>query len=233
MTETTTRATQTESVDEFAARARKWVCREHAIHRSGRPARRRPRRGGARQRARELQRKLGTAASPASASPREYGGLGLPLAYQRAFDIESRCYEMPIILNTPRSPSVRQTILDMGSEEQKRKHITGVLRGDEGSAAYRSPTAVPISPGHHPPDRRGDKWIINGAKTWSTSAFGPITEPCWPAPTGTCPKHEGLHHVPGADERTRDHVAAHQAGQRVHRVLRRNSSTGSNSVTTP
>ena len=130
MTETTTTATQTESVDEFAA-GPQVVGREHAVHRPDDPpdadrGERKPL-----LRARELQRKLWDGGFAGICFPREYGGLGLPLAYQRAFDIESRCYEMPIILNTPTFTICAATILDMGSEEQKRKHITGVLRGDQ------------------------------------------------------------------------------------------------------
>ena len=46
--------------------------------------------------------------------PREYGGLGLPIAYQKAFNNESRCYELPVILNTPTFTICAATILDTG-----------------------------------------------------------------------------------------------------------------------
>ena len=137
MTETTTRATQTESADEFAARARKRLAENMPSIDPDDPPDADRGEEAPWLRARELQRKLWDGGFAGICFPREYGGLGLPLAYQRAFDIESRCYEMPIILNTPTFTICAATILDMGSEEQKRKHITGVLRGAR-SAALRA-----------------------------------------------------------------------------------------------
>ena len=135
MTETVTTATEVgempESVTEFAARARTWLAENMTRIDPDNPPD--ADRGAEEpwQRARELQRKLWDGGFAGICFPREYGGLGLPIAYQRAFDLESRCYEMPIILNTPTFTICAATILDMGSEEQKRQHIGGALRGDE------------------------------------------------------------------------------------------------------
>ncbi len=120
MTQTASAATQTESVAEFAARARKWLAEN--MPRSTRTTRRMPTaarklRGCGRANCRS---KLYDGGFAGICFPREYGGLGLPIEYQRAFDIESRCYEMPIILNTPTFTICAATILDMGSEDQKR-----------------------------------------------------------------------------------------------------------------
>ena len=41
-------------------------------------------------------------------------------------------------------------------------------------------------------DRRGDKWVINGAKTWSTSAFAADYGLLLARTDWTVPKHEGL-----------------------------------------
>jgi alkylation response protein AidB-like acyl-CoA dehydrogenase len=194
MTETATTATQTESVDEFAARARKWLAENMpSIDPADPPDADR----GEEEpwlRARELQRKLWDGGFAGICFPREYGGLGLPIAYQRAFDIESRCYEMPIILNTPTFTICAATILDMGSEEQKRRHIAGVLRGDEvlvqllSEPSGGSDLAGVITRA----DRQGDKWIVNGAKTWSTSAFAADYGLMLARTNWDVPKHEGL-----------------------------------------
>ena len=126
--------------------------------------------------------------------PREYGGLGLPIEYQRAFDIESRNYEMPIILNTPTFTICAATILDMGSEEQKRTHIGGALRGDEvlvqllSEPSGGSDLAGVITRA----ERHGDTWVINGAKTWSTSAFAADYGLMLARTNWDVPKHEGL-----------------------------------------
>src|SRR5208283_571605 len=61
----------------------------------------------------------------------------------------------------------------MGSEEQKRAHIGAALRGDEvlvqllSEPSGDSDLAGVITRA----DRRDGRWIINGAKTWSTWAF--------------------------------------------------------------
>jgi alkylation response protein AidB-like acyl-CoA dehydrogenase len=76
---------------------------------------------------RELQRRLYDGGFAGICFPTEYGGLGLDIEYQKAFDAESTCYEMPLILNTPTFTICCPTILDTGSEEQKRQHISAAL----------------------------------------------------------------------------------------------------------
>ena len=82
-------------------------------------------------RARELQKKLTKADSPASASRASTAAWACPSPTREAFDKESRGYELPIILNTPTFTICAATILDTGSEEQKRQHISAAIRGDE------------------------------------------------------------------------------------------------------
>jgi alkylation response protein AidB-like acyl-CoA dehydrogenase len=145
-------------------------------------------------RARELQKLLHSGGFAGICFPREYGGLGLPLQYQRAFDAESRGYEMPLILNTPSFTICCATLLDTGSEEQKRTRISAALRGDEvlmqllSEPNGGSDLAGVITRA----DRRGDKWIINGAKTWSTSAFAADYGLMLARTDWTVPKHDGL-----------------------------------------
>ncbi len=194
MTETSTRGLQTESVDEFAARARKWLSENMPSIDPDNPPDADRGEEGPWLRARELQRKLWDGGFAGICFPREYGGLGLPLAYQRAFDIESRCYEMPIILNTPTFTICAATILDMGSEEQKRTHIPGVLRGDEVLVQLLSEPngGSDLAGVITRAERRGDTWVINGAKTWSTSAFAADYGTLLARTNWDVPKHEGL-----------------------------------------
>ncbi|HTY28767.1 MAG TPA: acyl-CoA dehydrogenase family protein [Mycobacterium sp.] len=194
MTETASVGTQTESVDEFAARARKWLAENMPSIDPDNPPDADRGEEAPWQRARELQAKLWDGGFAGICFPREYGGLGLPIAYQRAFDIESRCYEMPIILNTPTFTICAATILDMGSEEQKRTHIAGVLRGDEVLVQLLSEPngGSDLAGVITRADRRGDRWIVNGAKTWSTSAFAADYGLMLARTNWDVPKHEGL-----------------------------------------
>ena len=140
-------------------------------------------------RARELQKRLYEGGFAGICFPREYGGLGLDYEYQKAFNEESLSYEMPLILNTPTFTICCATLLDTGSEEQKRQHIGAALRGDEilvqllSEPSGGSDLAGVITRA----ERDGDQWVLNGAKTWSTSAFAADYGLCWPAPIGTCP----------------------------------------------
>src|SRR4051812_13901716 len=194
MTETTSAPTQTESVDEFAARARAWLADNMPRIDPENPPDSDRGEEAPWLRARELQKKLYDGGFAGICFPREYGGLGLPIEYQRAFDEESKTYEMPVILNTPTFTICAATILDTGSEEQKKEHISGALRGDEvlvqllSEPSGGSDLAGVITRA----DRTGDEWVINGAKTWSTSAFAAdyglmLARTDWDAP-----KHEGL-----------------------------------------
>ena len=101
---------------------------------------------------------------------------------------------MPIILNTPSFTICAATILDTGSEEQKRQHVSAAIRGDEvlmqllSEPSGGSDLAGVITRA----DRKGEKWVINGAKTWSTSAFAADYGLLLARTDWDVPKHEGL-----------------------------------------
>jgi alkylation response protein AidB-like acyl-CoA dehydrogenase len=186
--------TSTESVAQFAARARDWLADNvPAIDRdSPPPAPRDDEQSWLR--ARELQKRLYDAGFAGICFPREYGGLGLDYEYQKAFDVESLDYEMPLILNTPTFTICCATLLDTGTEDQKKQHIAAALRGDEvlvqllSEPSGGSDLAGVITRA----ERHGDRWVINGAKTWSTSAFAADFGLCLARTDWDVPKHEGL-----------------------------------------
>lgn len=199
MTETPTRdqsaaAAAAESVEEFGARARAWLADNMPRIDPANPPDADRGEEGPWLRARELQKKLHAGGFAGICFPKAYGGLGLPLAYQRAFDQESKPYELPIILNTPTFTICAATILDTGNEEQKQQHIGGAIRGEEilvqllSEPSGGSDLAGVITRA----DRRGDKWVINGAKTWSTSAFAADYGLLLARTDWDVPKHEGL-----------------------------------------
>ncbi len=184
----------TESVEAFAARARTWLAENMPRVDPAGPS------PGARgddaawQRVRELQKRLHAGGFAGICFPREYGGLGLDVAYQKAFDAETVGYEMPLILNVPTFTICCASLLDSGSEEQKRQHISAALRGEEilvqllSEPSGGSDLAGLITRA----DRDGDTWVINGAKTWSTSAFAADYGLLLARTDPTVPKHDGL-----------------------------------------
>jgi alkylation response protein AidB-like acyl-CoA dehydrogenase len=146
------------------------------------------------ERARELQKALWDGGFAGICFPREYGGLGRGYEYKKAFDAEALDYETPLILNVPSFAICCATILDMGSEEQKSNHIRAALRGDEvlvqllSEPSGGSDLAGVITRA----DRRDGRWIINGAKTWSTWAFAADYGLCLARTDWDAPKHNGL-----------------------------------------
>jgi alkylation response protein AidB-like acyl-CoA dehydrogenase len=184
----------TESVEAFAARARDWLAQNLPRVDPARPPLGDRGDESAWERARELQKRLYAGGLAGICFPREYGGLGLDVAYQKAFDVEAFGYEMPLILNIPTFTICCASLLDTGSEAQKRQHISAALRGEEvlvqllSEPSGGSDLAGLITRA----ERDGDTWIINGAKTWSTSAFAADYGLLLARTDWTVPKHEGL-----------------------------------------
>ncbi len=182
-----------ESVEEFRARASAWLAAN--MPRLG-PHTPPPDRDDEAtwRRARQLQRRLYDGGFAGICFPREYGGLGLDFAYQAAFNEEAAPYEMPVVLNIPSLTICSATLLDVGSEEQKSHHIAAALRGDEvlcqllSEPSGGSDLAGVVTRA----ERRSGGWFLNGAKTWSSSAFAADFGLCLARTDWNVPKHEGL-----------------------------------------
>jgi alkylation response protein AidB-like acyl-CoA dehydrogenase len=208
----------TESVAAFAERARTWLADNLPRIDPLNPPFADRGEDASWQRARELQRRLYDGGFAGICFPTEYGGLGLDIEYQKAFDAESAGYEMPLILNTPTFTICCATILDTGSEEQKRQHISAALRGDEvlvqllSEPSGGSDLAGVITRA----ERRGDTWVVNGAKTWSTGAFAADYGLLLARTNWKVPKHDGL---------TMFLVGMHSPGITLRRIMQVNGST--------
>ncbi|MCV7358041.1 acyl-CoA dehydrogenase family protein [Mycolicibacterium fluoranthenivorans] len=194
MTDTAISTGTDESVADFTMRARAWLAENMPRIDPDNPPFSVRAEEKSWERARHLQKRLYQGGFAGICFPRAYGGLGLDQAYQKAFNAECRCYEMPLILNTPSFTICGATILDMGSEEQKRARISAAIRGDEVLCQLLSEPSggSDLAGVLTRADRVGDKWIINGAKTWSTSAFAADYGLMLARTDWTVPKHEGL-----------------------------------------
>ena len=185
---------EAESIDDFRARARAWLAENMPPIDPAHPPAAHRDEERCWLRARELQKRLYEGGFAGICFPREYGGLGLGYEYKKAFDAEALGYETPLILNVPSFAICCATILDMGSEDQKRTHIRAALRGDEvlvqllSEPSGGSDLAGVITRA----DRRDGRWILNGAKTWSTWAFAADYGLCLARTDWDAPKHNGL-----------------------------------------
>lgn len=144
--------------------------------------------------ARRLQRLLYDGGFAGICFPREYGGQGLSPEHQHAFTEESLPYQMPLLLNVPTLTILAPTILDFGTEEQKLRHLPAILKGDEVWVQFLSePRGGSDLAGvttRATPD--GDLYVLNGAKTWSTSANFADYALCLARTDWDATKHRGL-----------------------------------------
>ena len=79
---------------------------------------------------RALQARMFDAGFTGFMFPLEYGGLGLAIDHQRAFFEEAAGYFTPSYFAVSIG-MLGATILDCGTEEQKRRHLPAILRADE------------------------------------------------------------------------------------------------------
>jgi alkylation response protein AidB-like acyl-CoA dehydrogenase len=185
-----------ESVDSFRQRAREWITAnlspvpDSAASEEGYGSRDE----AGWQEARRLQAKLHAGGFAGICYPEEYGGLGLTPAHQRAFNEEVTGYEIPGLLNTPTFTICGPTILEMGSEEQKREHLAAAIRGDEAFVQFLSePTGgSDLAGATTRATRDGDVFILNGAKIWSSAAYAADYALCLARTDWDEPKHRGL-----------------------------------------
>src|SRR5215471_10897085 len=126
--------------------------------------------------------------------PREYGGQGLTNAEQIAFGQEARDFALPTSAFIIGLGMPGPTILELGTEEQKKRYLPKLLRGEEiwcqlfSEPAAGSDVASLITTAA----RDGDEWVLNGQKVWTSGAqysdFGAVIARTDP----TVPKHAGI-----------------------------------------
>jgi alkylation response protein AidB-like acyl-CoA dehydrogenase len=126
--------------------------------------------------------------------PTEYGGLGLTPDHQRVLNEELAGYEYPARIQTPTLSPCAAVLVEFGTEEQKRRHLSRILKGEEiwmqllsepsggSDVAAALTTAV----------RDGDSWVLNGSKIWTTGAWWSDWGLCLARTNWDVPKHRGL-----------------------------------------
>jgi alkylation response protein AidB-like acyl-CoA dehydrogenase len=187
-------------IDAFAEEARTWLAANLARRD---PAHDKPRPRGADHKTiegiavqRALQRKLYEAGFAGISFPREYGGRGLTPAHERAFIQEAQAYVTPdlgVAGGTTLGVCAR-TMLAHAATEFLQRHIPRMLAGDELWVQFFSePEAGSDLAGIRTrATRDGDRWILNGAKIWSSGAYYADYGMCLARTNWDVPKHRGL-----------------------------------------
>jgi alkylation response protein AidB-like acyl-CoA dehydrogenase len=182
-----------ESVEEFRSRAKAWL--EANAPRRGPDGSEEDARGQASIPAQKaFQKKLYDAGFAGITWPVEYGGQGLSNAEQIAFSSEARNYSLPtgafvIGLGMP-----GPTILELGTEAQKKRYLPPMLRGEEiWCQLFSEPGAgSDVASLQTSAVRDGDEWVLNGQKVWTSGAqhsdWGAVIARTDP----TVPKHNGI-----------------------------------------
>lgn len=103
--------------------------------------------------------------------PKEHGGTGWSVEQRYIFSEEYRRHDLPPLLPNGLI-MVGPLLIDLGTEEQKRKHLPGILSGEDyWTQGYSEPGAgsdlASLSCSAVPD---GDDYIINGSKIWTTLA---------------------------------------------------------------
>ena len=106
--------------------------------------------------------------------PTEYGGAGLPPAYEAEFARLERLFVLPsmhevvlISLNIE-----APTILALGTEAQKQRYVASLRRCDELCCQLFSEPSAGSDLGSISmrAERDGDEWVLNGQKVWTSGA---------------------------------------------------------------
>jgi alkylation response protein AidB-like acyl-CoA dehydrogenase len=121
---------------------------------------------------RDWQRRLYEAGYLGMAWPREYGGGGRPQAYQNVVNAEMARLKVPFVPNTIGLSWAGPLILAIGSEEDKRRYIPGILSGDDiWCQGFSEPdNGSDLANCQTRAVRDGDSYVINGSKIWTSLA---------------------------------------------------------------
>jgi alkylation response protein AidB-like acyl-CoA dehydrogenase len=123
-----------------------------------------------------------------------YGGQGLTAEHQKAFSEEAARYTVPPMGEAVTTGICAPTLLDFGSEAQKKRHVARMIRGDEvWTQLLSEPGAGSDLAGLQTKALRdGDEYVINGQKVWTSGAQQSDYALCMARTDADVPKHQGL-----------------------------------------
>jgi alkylation response protein AidB-like acyl-CoA dehydrogenase len=127
--------------------------------------------------------------------PKEYGGQGLTFVEEIIFDEEAGKLNAPATYQTQVSTLLLgPTLLQFGTEEQKKRFISPLLKGEEvWCQGFSEPNAgSDLASMQTKAELDGDEWVINGQKVWTSVAH--LADWCFVlARTDShAPKHKGI-----------------------------------------
>ena len=123
-----------------------------------------------------------------------YGGQGLTDEHQKVFSTEAAKYPLAPTSEVVTTGICAPTLLDHGSEEQKKRHIARMIRGEETWTQLLSePGAGSDLAGlQMKAVRDGDEFVLDGQKVWTSGAMTSDFALCMARTDPDVPKHAGL-----------------------------------------
>ncbi|MEE8603409.1 acyl-CoA dehydrogenase family protein [Euzebya tangerina] len=132
--------------------------------------------------------------------PEQYGGKGMPIAYEAILNAESARRHAPFGINGLGVILAGPTILVHGTEEQKAFYLPRILNGDDiWCQGFSEPGAGSDLAGLSTrAEETGDGWVVNGQKVWTSFAHAAnrcmlLARTTPQAETGS--KHEGISYL--------------------------------------
>ena len=121
---------------------------------------------------REWSRKLYGAGYAGLTWPKEYGGQGAPPSFQAILYEELAAVQAPTHVGVIGLNMAGPTIIAHGSEEQKSRYLQPILAADEiWCQGFSEPDAgSDLAAARTRAERRGDVYLVNGQKVWSSFA---------------------------------------------------------------
>lgn len=119
---------------------------------------------------RDWQRKVYEAGYLGMAWPKEYGGGGKPQAMQDIVTREMVRQKVPFMTNTIGLNWAGPLILNMGSEEQKKAYIPGILSAEDiWCQGFSEPDhGSDLGNAQLKAERDGNEFVLNGSKIWTS-----------------------------------------------------------------
>jgi alkylation response protein AidB-like acyl-CoA dehydrogenase len=142
---------------------------------------------------RAIQRQLWDGHLAGITVPKEYGGLGLDKRHEDIFCEEAEPYRLAWHFGNAFNITL-PVLLKHGTEEQKKRHIPAMLKGDVmwcqllSEPSGGSDLAGLLTRA----EKRGDKWILNGSKIWTSGGHVSDMGLCLARTDPTVRKHAGL-----------------------------------------
>ncbi|RFU37198.1 dehydrogenase [Actinomadura logoneensis] len=141
--------------------------------------------------------------------PVEYGGRGLTAAEERAFQQAAADLPLPVGVFGIGLGMCGPTLLSLGTEEQKRRYVRPLLRGEEiWCQMFSEPGAgSDVASLQTRAVRDGDHWVVDGQKVWTSVARQADLGLLIARTDPDVPKHQGITmfvvdmHDPGVDVR--------------------------------